>query len=155
MPFLPLTLPGDLLQHMRPSHDLPPPPTAYRRVTEAFDRADAAIEAWRLNTVPEGDENDEDEDDDTADVADNTFITGGWVGVVVCMFVCGGGETCLGGYRFEFDYIADMADNTFITGGGDRRRGGAVALSYHRGVSGGLGEEGSGRKAIGRLPLLV
>ena len=41
------------------------------RVTEAFDRADAQIDAWQLNTVPEeGDEEDESVPEDM------TFLTG-------------------------------------------------------------------------------
>jgi hypothetical protein len=42
-------------------------------VTEAFDRADHAIEAWQLNTVPEEGEEDE---EDGEPVEDHTFLTG-------------------------------------------------------------------------------
>jgi hypothetical protein len=44
-------------------------------VGAAFERVDAAIEAWQLNTVPEGEE-DEDEEEDGPPEEDMTFLTG-------------------------------------------------------------------------------
>uniref|UniRef100_A0A7S3QSP4 Uncharacterized protein n=1 Tax=Dunaliella tertiolecta TaxID=3047 RepID=A0A7S3QSP4_DUNTE len=42
-------------------------------VTEVFDRADAAIEVWQLNTVPEEEEGEDESEDDEPD---GTFLTG-------------------------------------------------------------------------------
>ncbi|GFR50094.1 hypothetical protein Agub_g12239 [Astrephomene gubernaculifera] len=49
---------------------------APERVTEAFDRMDATIEQWRLNTVMEEDEEEEDEDYGDEGGEDRTFLTG-------------------------------------------------------------------------------
>ena len=43
-------------------------------VGEVFERADTAIEAWQLNTVPE--EGDEEDEEDGEPVEDFTFLTG-------------------------------------------------------------------------------
>ncbi|GIL92741.1 hypothetical protein Vretifemale_20235 [Volvox reticuliferus] len=48
---------------------------APERVTEAYDRLDATIEQWRLNTVMEEDE-EEDEDEGVEEGDDRTFLTG-------------------------------------------------------------------------------
>ncbi len=57
-------------------------------VSAAFERVDAAIEAWQLNTVPEECESvcESDEGEDTQADPDMTFLTG--VCVCVCVCVC-------------------------------------------------------------------
>jgi hypothetical protein len=84
-------------------------------ITEAFDRADAAIEVWQLNTVPEEGEEEEEEEEESDHEPDGTFLTGGsvcvgrggevkvcvyvfvWVGVCGCvyLYVCVGVFVCV------------------------------------------------------------
>jgi hypothetical protein len=64
-------------------------------VAEAFERADHAIEAWQLNTVPE--EGEEEEEEEGEPVEDNTFLTGRWyIHSDIATWVQGGRHThCL------------------------------------------------------------
>lgn len=115
----------------------PPARILLQAVGEAFDRADAAIEAWQLNTVPEEDEGEEEEEEEDGGEAepDNTFLTG--VGITeprrkggkgeaeeegAGADAAGAGEGSAGGARAVWRDVADPTERLALALGLDPRR---------------------------------